>query len=259
MSSRIFSCFITEDHIPTPTNDEKTINVAPQEQKTNEPLAMPEETQLYSPLNAEVVQCGENLALKQPNNIGNCDKPCINGLELVLKAYESTIVKNTTDETIMNQTASDQECSSTEKFTFAESTSIDRECKRLYKGNKSIQNLGKHIKSSKTKITWAFNYGDIDTDDAVPHCVTLTWSKFSSRVVIHMDEIEILSKKINQSSNDSLFIHKWNDSTSGLTLEVLAAQKVNSGLSLTNHDLTVNGELYDHFLCVDDTEELASL
>lgn len=281
MSSRIFSCFVPQDpdSFQLPHHEEQkvmrksTINASEtihehleRMYSSSSKLKSFEQIlhQQCSPIKAEVVQCGNDITLKQPDNIGSCEKPCMNGLELVLNAYESAIEENSTEETLLDQDTSEQEDSfsstgakmmiADNRSRFGGNDTIQVLTKPLYKISKDVQYVGKHVKNSKTKISWHFRCGDINDCDAVEHNVTLTWSKYSYRVSIHINGVEVHSTKVNPSSVDPYFVYQWNTSN-GLKAEILAAQKTKTGLILWKHDLSVNGQLFDHFLDLNEAGE----
>ncbi len=296
MASSVLSCFSLQDHLPSPTttqvqespNREKSTNALMKEafatssqelvirnmdndhEKEGETFEESKEDgpPLQSPINAEVVQCGDNISLKQPSNIDNGEKQCISGLELVLYAQhdhdESSIVKNpTSDEPTSAGSEKDSysrysnqevaapveissSLSASENVTITNKgdTITEVVTKPLFKIKRDTEHIGRNFKASKTMVSWEFQHGL--EDDAVQHYVTLTWSKRSSKISIHMDGNEIFSKRAIRSFDTNSFHHVWNSPT-GLEVEILSSQKTNSGLILWNHKLTVNGELYDDF------------
>lgn len=273
MNSRLFSCFNPQESTCTSPLLAKDSSLPQKDRIHNRPcidttmakLAILEERQHqqqpFSPINLEVVQYSDNsIALKQPNNVGtDSEKPCMHGLELVLNTCNesTTIVKNTTQETSLDQEENSfgeqgDDCSSETNVIV---TTDEILSKPLYKLQKDVRFIGKHVKNSKTMITWHFQYGELK-NNAVEHCISLAWSKYSSKVSIHMDGIEIHSSKVIQSArNPPYFVHRWNTCEGTMNVEVLAAQKTNSGLVLWNHDLTVNGELFENFLDLCDRNE----
>ena len=101
----------------------------------------------------------------------------------------------------------------------------------------TIQAIGKRVKKSKKQVNWSFQEGQ--GADSVLHFVTMTWSKFSGRVQIHMDGTEVISKKVAKTANP-YFMYKWT-TKDGLRMQIIACRSNSeSTLSLSNHDLTVN-------------------
>mmetsp|Transcript_25815 Transcript_25815/g.31828 ORF Transcript_25815/g.31828 Transcript_25815/m.31828 type:complete len:268 (+) Transcript_25815:65-868(+) len=107
-----------------------------------------------------------------------------------------------------------------------------------------VQELGKRVKSSKIQVTWMFQQGQ--DKDLAHHFVTMTWSKRSGKVHVHMDGNRILSEKLALVSHDPSFKREWKNN--GLTMQILASRTCKKSLSLTNYVLTVNGERIDHQL-----------
>lgn len=68
----------------------------------------------------------------------------------------------------------------------------------LYKTtDMEVQEIGKHVKKSKTQVTWKFQEFDgLGPEQSTPHIVTLTYSKFSGRVEIHMDATMVFNSKM---------------------------------------------------------------
>jgi hypothetical protein len=212
--------------------------------KANSKIALMETDQSISNMSlsgtslAEVVRRGDKFALIENEHDNSLQDMSVTGLELVLPEK----IDGETDEiNLKNDVTLDSTMSDTEHFdedSFASSTGIPVSLHKV--ANIKVQQIGKHIKNSKMQATWKFEQGS--GLDAISHVVTLTWSKCSGRVVIHMDEEEVYSTKLNQP-NQPFFVHKWK-TNAGLKMNILASQKINKTLSLKNHDLTINGERF---------------
>ncbi len=172
----------------------------------------------------------------------------------------------------------------------------------IYKtADAQVQEIGKSLKKSKLTVTWSFQHGGgerttektdtTDTNDSTCtpntklnfaststsalHFVTLTYSKCSGRVLIHMDGKQMLSTKID--SDEKHFIRKWTvptaltvaddddddfkedkensrgdmkndkdcDYNNGrLEMQIVASRKLTSIFSLRDPELIVNGRRF---------------
>lgn len=231
-------------------------------EKVNSKLALIEKDMSVSGTSfAEVVKRGEKFSLVE--NDEDPSSMSITNLELILPneepiddekdlktnstldTFSSSSPNNSTDEINININNDEPLMGDDD----------DDEFNILYKSATFKQEqIGKHIKNSKTRVSWSFQRGD--GFDTIPHLVSMSWSKGSGRVLIHLDGKEILETKILKSKNP-FFIHKWN-TDDGLSMQIIAAQKVTSILILKNHDLTVNGTRFDNFpdlVGLDDKDE----
>jgi hypothetical protein len=218
-------------------------------EKVTSKLAMIEKDMSVSGTSfAEVVKRGDKFSLVE--NGEDQSSMSISNLELVLPNEEpiddeKDLKTNSTLDTFSssspNNSADEININNDEPLMGDDD---DDEFNILYKSASMKQEqIGKHIKNSKTRVSWSFQRGD--GFDTIPHLVSMSWSKGSGRVLIHLDGKEILETKILKSKNP-FFIHKW-DTEDGLSMQIIAAQKVTSILILKNHDLTVNGTRFDNF------------
>ncbi len=108
------------------------------------------------------------------------------------------------------------------------------------------EKVGKHVKNTKVRSSWLFQYNKKNNKNTSSHHVSLTWSKCSSRVLIHMDDKLIHSTKVTRDEAENpYFVYKWTTNT-GLQLQIVAAQKVGSMLSLKSQALIVDGERFEN-------------
>jgi hypothetical protein len=140
----------------------------------------------------------------------------------------------------------DDESKSTEldAISYSDFSSMSDPTTPLFKSAKcaQVQAIGKQIKKSKLQVTWPFQQGEGLESNI--HFVTLTWSKYSGRILIHMDGEKILSTKVTFSG--PYFTHKWT-TEDGLEMQISAVRRITSILSLKKHDMIVNGKSFESF------------
>mmetsp|Transcript_18615 Transcript_18615/g.23444 ORF Transcript_18615/g.23444 Transcript_18615/m.23444 type:complete len:145 (-) Transcript_18615:83-517(-) len=139
------------------------------------------------------------------------------------------------------------------------------------------------------RATWTFRrrrdsdncgyaaYGNDDgiktkSDTPTVHEVTLTWSRYSRRVIICMNQQQVYATKLHRHSHNSTsqnsgygsyFVHKWkyintdvdattSDDDAVMNMHILASRKdttsnnVNNMLSFKKYNLFINGECVEH-------------
>lgn len=115
---------------------------------------------------------------------------------------------------------------------------------KLFKlSNKHIQKIGSQIKKSKLQVTWSFQQGE--GFDITLYFVTLTWSKLSGKILIHMNGEQVFASKAKRTSSGPYFAHEWKTEDGMLNMQILtSSRKITSMLFLKNHDLIVNGKSF---------------
>lgn len=128
------------------------------------------------------------------------------------------------------------------------SNTINRMC-TLYQIGYYEENLGKHRKQSKKKLTWVFRV--VDSDFAGhDHTVSLIWSKSTGKQEVEMDGVNVW---FGRRPGSSVFEHRWTTSTmtpassaftQPLQLHIVSTIAPKLHENFRKHDLILNGQVF---------------